>query len=314
MSGAARTGTGPAVDRRTGAPLRLRPRSIVALVLVSLVGVAAFGWPLLVASSSVLAQATQTPLLFALLLPLLLAVVLAELADGGMDAKTVAMLGVLAAVGAALRPLGTGIAGFEPVFFLLVLAGRAYGPGFGFALGSLTLFASALITAGVGPWLPFQMLGAGWVGAGAGLLPRLQGRAELGVLAAYGAVAGLAYGFALNLSFWPFVVGQASTIAYVPGDPVTANLGRFLAFTLTTSLAFDVPRAVLTATLVLVTGGPILRALRRAGRRAAFDTPVRFESTTRSQDPDRSPDLDRSPDHGDAWPAATGSEPPGDPR
>jgi energy-coupling factor transport system substrate-specific component len=94
--------------------------------------------------------------------------VLAELADGGMDAKTVAMLGVLAAVGAALRPLGTGIAGFEPVFFLLVLAGRAYGPGFGFALGSITLFASALITAGVGPWLPFQMLGAGWVAAGAG--------------------------------------------------------------------------------------------------------------------------------------------------
>ena len=113
----------------------------------------------------------RPPLLFTLLLPLVLMVVLSELADGGIDAKAVAMLGVLTAVGAALRPLGTGVAGFEPVFFLLVLAGRAFGPGFGFVLGATTLFASALTTGGVGPWLPFQMLAAAWVGVGPGLLP-----------------------------------------------------------------------------------------------------------------------------------------------
>lgn len=263
---------------RTRGQLRLGPRSLAALLLVSAVGVIAFTWPLLAQPGSGLAHATDAPLLFALLLPLLLAVVLAQLAEGGMDAKTVAMLGVLAAVGAALRPLGTGVAGFEPIFFLLVLAGRAYGPGFGFVLGAVTLFASALITAGVGPWLPFQMLGAAWVGAGAGLLPALRGRAELAMLAVYAAIAGLTYGLALNLSFWPFVVGNASTIAFVAGDPVLDNLGRFLAFTLVTSLGFDVPRAVLTATLVLLTGRPILRALRRAGRRAAFDTPITFAS------------------------------------
>jgi energy-coupling factor transport system substrate-specific component len=261
---------------RTHAQLALGPRSVASLVLVSAVGFVAFAWPLLARPDSSLAHATDAPLLFALLLPLLLAVVLAQLAEGGMDAKTVAMLGVLAAVGAALRPLGTGVAGFEPVFFLLVLAGRAYGPGFGFVLGAVTLLASALLTAGVGPWLPFQMLGAAWVGAGAGLLPRAGGRRELALLAVYAAAAGLLYGVALNLSFWPFVVGGASTIAFVAGDPVMDNLGRFLAFTLVTSLGFDVPRAIVTATLVVVTGGPILRALRRAGRRAAFDTPVSF--------------------------------------
>jgi hypothetical protein len=101
-------------------------------------------------ADSALAGLSDTPLLFALLLLLVLAVVLAEIADGGIDAKAVAMLGVLTAVGAALRPLGTGIAGLEPVFFLLVLAGRVFGPGFGFVLGSTTLFASALITGGVG--------------------------------------------------------------------------------------------------------------------------------------------------------------------
>jgi energy-coupling factor transport system substrate-specific component len=186
------------------------------------------------------------------------------------------MLGVLAAVGAALRPLGTGVAGFEPVFFLLVLAGRAYGPGFGFALGAITLFASSLVTAGVGPWLPFQMLGAAWVGAGAGLLPPLRGRAELAVLALYGAVAGLFYGLALNLSFWPFAIGQGSAISFVAGDPLLDNLRRFLAFSLATSLGFDIPRALVTGTLVLVTGRPLLSAMRRAGRRAAFGAPVSF--------------------------------------
>ena len=60
----------------------------------------------------------------------------------------------------------------ELVFFLLILAGRVFGPGFGFALGCTSLFASALLTAGVGPWLPFQMMVSAWVGMGAGLLPR----------------------------------------------------------------------------------------------------------------------------------------------
>ncbi|TVR29976.1 MAG: ECF transporter S component, partial [Nitriliruptor sp.] len=257
-------------------PIRFRPRSILALVLVSAIGVVAFGWPLLASPTSGLAHATDAPLLFALLLPLLLAVVLTELADGGMDAKTVAMLGVLTAVGAALRPLGTGVAGLEPVFFLLILAGRAYGPGFGFVLGATTLFASALTTAGVGPWLPFQMLGAAWVGAGAGLLPPARGRSELAILAVYGAVAGLFYGLALNLSFWPFTLGGETAISFIAGDPVLDNLRRFLSFSVLTSLGFDIPRAALTATLVVVTGTPILRALRRAGRRAAFTAPVDF--------------------------------------
>jgi energy-coupling factor transport system substrate-specific component len=257
--------------------LEVRPRAALALLLTSSLGLLAFLWPLLVSADSPLATVGDATLLFVLLLPLLVAVVLSELADGGMDARTVAMLGVLAAAGAALRPLGTGIAGFEPVFFLLVLAGRAFGPGFGFALGATTLFASALVTAGVGPWLPFQMLGAAWVATGAGLLPaRLRGRAELALLGAYGAVAGLAYGLLLNLTVWPFVLRGATALSFVPGDAVVDNLRRFVAFSLATSLGFDVPRALLTGSLVVVTGRPLLRALRRAGRRAAFDAPVVF--------------------------------------
>jgi energy-coupling factor transport system substrate-specific component len=258
--------------------IAVRPRSGLALTLASAVGLVAFTWPLLVDAGSPLGHLRDAPLLFALLLPLLLAIVLAELADGGLDAKAVAMLGVLTAVGAALRPLGTGIAGFEPVFFLLVLAGRVHGPGFGFVLGATTLFASALTTGGVGPWLPFQMLGAAWVGAGAGLLPPARGRLELALLAGYGVAAGLLYGLLLNLSFWPFALTEGTAISFVAGDPAIDNLRRFLTFTAVSSLGFDVPRAFVTAGLVLVTGRPILRTLRRAARRAAFDAPVRFDT------------------------------------
>jgi energy-coupling factor transport system substrate-specific component len=219
---------------------------------------------------------------FALLLLVLLAVVLAEVSDGGIDTKAIAMLGVLSAIGAALRPLGAGTAGVEMVFFLLVLAGRVFGPGFGFVLGATTLFASALLTGGVGPWLPFQMLGAAWFGLGAGLLPRARGRAEIALLASYAAVAALLYGALLNLSFWPFALGEHTQLSFDATSGLLDNLHRFALFSLSTSIGWDIGRALTTAVLVVVTGPAVLSALRRAARRAAFEAPARFEPVERA--------------------------------
>lgn len=252
--------------------IRLGPRTTAAISLTTVIGIIAFGWPLIAdAQSAAVAHATDAPLLFALVMPLLLAIVLASLADGGMDAKAVALLGVLCAVISALRPLGGGTAGLEPIWFVLILAGRALGPGFGFALGAVSLFASALLTGGVGPWLPFQMLGAAWVGCGAGLLPRVTGRVEIWMLAAYGAAASLAYGLLLNLWFWPFTTGLPAAIAYQPGAPPVENVLIWLRFTALTSLGYDIPRAVLTVVLIVVAGRTTMIALRRVARRAAFD-------------------------------------------
>ncbi|GGU52210.1 ABC transporter permease [Streptomyces albospinus] len=277
---------------RPARAVRLGPRSVAALVLVSAVGVMAFGWPLLAGSASGLAHSQDAPWLFAALLPLLLAVVLATVADSppadtgrtpGLDAKAIAMLGVLAAAGAALRPLGAGTAGIEPMFFLMVLSGRVLGPGFGFVLGSVAMFASALLTGGVGPWLPFQMLSMGWVSMGAGLLPGwggLRGRRELALLAAYGALAAVLYGLVMNLQGWPYIAGLASGVSFVPGDPLHDNLARYLAYCLATSLGWDLPRALVTVVLTATLGGTVLKALRRATRRAAFEAPVSFAPDT----------------------------------
>ncbi|MER6089549.1 ECF transporter S component [Streptomyces bluensis] len=264
-------------------PVRLGPRSLAALLLVSAVGVAGFGWPFLAPpDAQVNAHAQDAPWLFAGLLVLLVAVVAATIAESGLGPKAVAMLGVLAAAGAALRPLGAGTAGIEPMFFLMVLSGRVLGPGFGFVLGSVTMFASALLTGGVGPWMPFQMLAMGWFTMGAGLLPgpdRLRGRSELALLAVYGFLAAFAYGTVMNLAGWPFLHQLASTVAFAPDAALGTNLTRFLAYCLATSLGWDLGRAAVTVALTLSLGAPVLKALRRATRRAAFEAPVTFEPT-----------------------------------
>ncbi|WP_460065041.1 ECF transporter S component [Streptomyces sp. YKOK-I1] len=259
----------------------LGPRSLLSLLLAGAVGVIAFGWPFLAPpDSSLNAHAQDAPWLFAGLLVLLVAVVAATISESGLGAKAVAMLGVLAATGAALRPIGAGTAGIEPMFFLMVLSGRVLGPGFGFVLGSVTMFASALLTGGVGPWLPFQMMAMGWFTMGAGLLPGragLRGRTELALLALYGFLAAFAYGTAMNLAGWPFMGALASGIAFDPDAAVPANLARFVAYCGATSLGWDLGRAVVTVVLTLTAGPAVLRALRRATRRAAFETGVTFQ-------------------------------------
>jgi energy-coupling factor transport system substrate-specific component len=255
--------------------IRLRTRSIATITMATFVGIVAFTWPFVVTPGQ-LGSTYAPPLIFGVLLVLVLAVLLAEIADGGIDSKALAMLGVLSAVNAALRPLGAGTAGVETVFFVLVLAGRVYGAGFGFTLGCTSLFASAIITGGIGPATPYQMFGCAWVGLLAGLLPRLRGRLELVMLAAYGAVCGYVFGFLLNLSFWPFLLDPSSSISYVPGASFTEQWHRYLVFDATTSLGWDTGRAVTNFVLILVVGPAALATFRRAGRRAAFEAPVSF--------------------------------------
>ncbi|MBA2558613.1 MAG: ECF transporter S component [Propionibacteriales bacterium] len=232
-----------------------------------------FGWPLfLTPGGDPVGHTSDAPFVFVLVLPFVVAIVLASFAEGGMDAKALAMLGVLSAVNAALRPLGAGIAGIETVFFMLVLAGRVFGPGFGFVLGCTSLFASALLTAGVGPWLPFQMMASAWIGLGAGLLPRrARGRGEIAMLVGYGIVAAYGFGMLMNLWSWPYSVGLGTDLSFVPDDPLLDNLRRFVAYSVTTSaIGWDTGRAITNTIAIVVLGPAVLATLRRASRRASF--------------------------------------------
>ena len=256
----------------------LRARSMAVLGVASLAGLMMLCWPLLLKVPE--GDRVDPPFFFLALLPLVIVVVLAEMSEGGMDARVLAILGVLSAINAVMRSLSAGVAGVELVFFLLILAGRVFGPGFGFALGCTSLFASALMTAGVGPWLPFQMLVSAWVGMGAGLLPRrVSGRAEIAMLVVYGIVAAYAFGLLMNLSGWPFLLGvevpglsaPEGGLSFVPGDPLLDNLRRFGLYTLLTSTgSWDTGRAITNSVALVVLGPAVLHTLRRASRRVVI--------------------------------------------
>ena len=155
--------------------VRMGVRPAVAVTFAAFLGVVAFCWPFLVAPGQSRRHLRST----ADLRPapaLVLAVVLAELADGGIDAKALAMLGVLSAIGAALRPLGAGTAGHRD----RVLRPRAGRPG---VRARLRIRARLHDAVRVGdhhrwgrPWLPYQMFGCAFVGLFAGLLPFARGR------------------------------------------------------------------------------------------------------------------------------------------
>lgn len=247
-----------------------RVRTGVVLTVALVAGLFAFGWPLFAAPGAAVSPALA-PMVFALVLPMVLAVVLVDLAGGRLDVKALAMLGVLAAVGAVLRPLSAGTAGLDLVFFLLILAGRVFGAAFGFALGAVTLFTSALLTGGVGPWLPYQMIAAGFVGLAAAWLPRVQGRAEIVLLVGYGAVSAFVYGWLMDFAFWPFAIGSQTELSFDPALGVVENLHRFVLFNLATSMGWNLGRALTNAALIAVLGPSLLRVLRRAARRAAID-------------------------------------------
>lgn len=249
--------------------VRMSGRAVAMLAVASVLGLAAFVWPLFLRPNSAV-NPLQAPLLFAAVLPLVIAVVVSELAGNGMEVKALALLGVLSAVGAILRPLGAGTAGLEPIFFLLIIGGRVFGPAFGLAQGAITLFTSALLTAGVGPWLPYQMVAAGFVGLGAGLLPRARGWAEVALMAAWGFVSAFAYGWLMDFAFWPFGIGNTTQLSFDPTATPMENLHVFALYNLVTSMGWNLGRALTSVVLVVVIAPGLLHVLRRAARRAAF--------------------------------------------
>jgi energy-coupling factor transport system substrate-specific component len=226
-----------------------------------------------------MAHAQDAPLILTLLVGLAFAVLLLEVQTAAGSAKTVALLGVLVAINSILRFVDVAIpgpGGFSPIFVLIILGGYIFGGRIGFLLGVMTLLVSALITGAVGPWLPYQMFTAGWIGLSAPLCRPLvralgaEGRAgEIWVLAIFGAIWGIIFGIIINLWFWPFVAGSASQY-WQPGIGVWATVQRYMVFYAATSLVWDSSRALGNALLILAFGAAILRVLRRFHRRFVF--------------------------------------------
>ena len=253
--------------------VKFKTKSILVLLFASMLSATGFLWPFFYSSANI----AHTQLFFWGAIAIAFLLVIIEVSSSRLDAKSVALLGILAAIIAALRPLGAGAVGIEPMWFILILSARVFGASFGFLLGVISMFASALITGGVGPWLGYQIFAAAWVGMLAGFLPRKTSpKIEILLLAIYGAIAAMLFGILMDLQFWPWALGTGTQLSYIPGGLLSENLSRFFTFHFLTAMAWDVPRAIFTASLILVTGRPILSALYRTHSRAAFVAPIEF--------------------------------------
>ena len=266
---------GPAVNRLlTG----------VLLALCAVVGLMALLFPFL---SPILAESLSLTdnmaiqpgsfsygLLTAVLIGISLLALLLEIQGQTANAKIIAALGVLVAVTSVLRLIETaipGIGGFSPIFVPVILARYVFGARFGFLMGTLTMLMSAIITAGVGPWLPYQMFVAGWVGITAGVLPHPKRRGiELTMLILFAFAWGLLYGGILNLYFWPFITGDS-----LSAEPKTMALGdhimSYTAFYLSTSFIWDIFRALGNVLFVMILGIPAVAALGRFRDRFQYE-------------------------------------------
>jgi energy-coupling factor transport system substrate-specific component len=261
---------------RTGVAGRVRPFAVYLLMV--LLGAASFLYPFWLPSTTLPSQAHSgdAPLVAALVGALVIAAVMLEVRRGTMNGATVAILGMLAAVAGLLRLIDLP-GGGSGIFFLVILAGAAFGPRFGLLLGLCAMAVSAIVTGGIGPWLPFQMLALAWMGAGAGFVGlvtrRFEPRVEVVTLAAYAWVWGFLYGAIMNLWFWPFARGGA--LDWNPSLDFVETLQRYWRFYVATSLGWDAAAAVTNAILVLVTGLALMGTLRRFAHR--LDPAVEFD-------------------------------------
>jgi len=224
-------------------------------------------------------QNASFPLMVSLIIIGCLFIILFESQSSTRDNKFVPLLGVLISINAGLRFLENafpGPAGFSPTFFLIILVGYFFGSRIGFLMGSMTMLVSGLLTGGVGPWLPGQMITAGWVGQSAGLLKPLMislkwqnTKGELAILAAFGAVWGMLFGVIMNLWFWPFLGGGAGQ-TWLQSASLTENAQRYLTYYVATSLGWDITRAIGNVLVIITLTKPVMKILNRFKLRFSF--------------------------------------------
>lgn len=271
-------------------PSRARRIAGVAIVVMaSAIGVLAFVSPFVwLAQPNGSAGRGDSPLVLVALITLCVSALVLEAQDQLTSAKHMALLAVLIATNSALRLAETvlpGPGGFTPIFLLIISTGYVFGARTGFLMGALTLLVSAFVTGGVGPWLPYQMFTAGWVGLSAGWLGLTRGanrdaarcdRMDVAAMAAFGVGWGFLYGAVMNLWEWPFQAGDPSQ-SFRAGITMAQALQRYAAYYAVTSAWWDAFAAVGNAVLIIMFGRATVNVLRRFKRKLRVEVVIEPE-------------------------------------
>ena len=240
--------------------------------LVSLLGLVLFFWPFIGRGLPPDTPAWTVALAGAA------GLLLVEVGTRQLDSRQVALLAALAAIDTGLRMVvAQGIGGFSPLFFLVLCAGYVFGTSYGFLVGAFSILVSSLAIGGAGPWVPYQVFAAGWVGVAAGLAGRWRRHAptpgwrDLVALALVGALMGLVYGALMDIQDWIGYYRGNPTLGWLPGMSAATSWLYFGRFYLVTSLVYDGFRSAGNVLMVLLLGAPVLAALARVRSRLSFE-------------------------------------------
>lgn len=163
---------------------------------------------------------------------------------GVSSPREVALVAALGALAAGLRVPFSALPSVQPVTFLAVAAGRAFGPRVGFMVGAVAALASNFFL-GQGPWTPWQMLAWGLGGIAGGMLSRAPRIFALLLCFLWGYV----FGWVMDFWFW---------LVFFSPPTWGALLGAFAA-----SFWFDTLHALGNAGFYLLLGGQVEKLFAR---------------------------------------------------
>lgn len=174
----------------------------------------------------------------------------------GLDAKSMASVATLSAIGGAVRVPFAGILGLQPTTFIVAVSGYALGPVDGFTVGAMSAFISNFFL-GQGPWTLWQMLGWGLCGFFFGLLKKGNTKVHNIIFVVLCGLWGYIYGWILDMWY---------VVAYV--NPI--NIKTVVA-SLTLSFLGDTLHATGNIFFAALFGKKFITVLDRCNRRFSVE-------------------------------------------
>ena len=169
-----------------------------------------------------------------------------------VDAKEMASIATLSAIGGVARVPFVGIPGLQPTTFIVAVSGYVMGPVNGFMVGAMSAFISNFFL-GQGPWTLWQMLGWGACGFFFGLLKKRESKLQNIVFITLCGLWGYIYGVILNMWY---------VVAYISPISLKTIVASFVL-----SFSQDTIHAIGNVFFAAVFGRRFIRVLTRYNRR-----------------------------------------------
>jgi len=174
----------------------------------------------------------------------------------GLDAKGMACVATLSAIGGAVRVPFAGIPGLQPTTLIAAVSGYALGPVNGFTVGAMSAFISNFFL-GQGPWTLWQMLGWGLCGFFFGLLKK--GNTKIHNII-----------FVVLCGLWGYIYGEILNMWYVVAYVNPINIKTIMASILL-SFPQDTAHAIGNILFAAVFGKKFITVLTRYNKRFSVE-------------------------------------------